>query len=110
MKNVEEAARLSDPNEPLDCSGCNHCCNFLMFFVNSYGETIQHQKEIEDFYEKRGVLLKKTPTGYVATVEFPCPYVTEKGCHIHTSKPETCRRYDCRLDACLPPGGKYNEQ
>lgn len=92
--------------EPLDCTGCTECCNWLTFIVQFLPEGFDKGT---DLYSTRGCQLQ-TLSGEVAiTVPTTCQHLTPEGCSIHNSKPKACKDYDCRRDPFLK-GGKYGSR
>lgn len=105
--------------ELLDCTGCDHCCDYITFTINARSMPDSRLQALMKYYEARGCTLLKDVNNVHITVKAPCPQKTDdgefdnmpKGCKVHGSKdkPEFCRAYDCRHDPFLPVGGNYNK-
>lgn len=92
--------------EPLDCTGCTECCNWLTFIVQPEPKTFKLNTE---FWEKRGCKLTMLQAALAVTIPSKCPHLTADGCGCYEERPLLCRQYDCRRDPFLK-GGKYNAE
>jgi Fe-S-cluster containining protein len=81
------------------CIGCQECCKWVTFTINFYTE--KQRIELIEFYEARGFNVVKHADSIEIMIPSTCPNLTMYGCKIYGSRPESCKRYDGRLDPLL---------
>lgn len=93
----------------IDCSRhdgslCIECCKWMTFIIKKSEEL---EKQLE-FYIERGCKIQhiKESDSIAITIPSVCPHLTVMGCRIYSTRPESCRNYDCRQDPFLKDG-KY---
>lgn len=97
---------------PLDCTGCTHCCNYLAFGMDLSPLNKEQIERKLNYYEIHGCEIKGgiKPDEYVIIVPSPCKFVDPGvGCKIYLVRPWICKHYDCRTAKYLPKGGNYNK-
>lgn len=97
--------------EPLNCTGCDHCCRYLTFGINLNGLNKEQIKEKLAYFQTHGCdIVKIGESEWAIVVHSPCKQLMENrvGCRIHAIRPEICKQYDCRKDKFLPKGGRYD--
>ena len=97
----------------LDCAGCSHCCDWVTFNLSKKSTPPDAMAHLVHHYRVRGCIVKEDMVNVHITVYSPCAMkrTDRPGCRIHgKGMPLICMRYDCRTDAYLPPGGKYNKR
>lgn len=105
--------------ELLNCTDCDHCCNYMTFTLQHRAMTDDMKEQLLEFYNARGAHITQDVYAFYVTIHSPCPHKTilrmgydfRPGCDLHSTnkKPKACRVYDCRDDPFLPPGGNYKK-
>lgn len=87
-----EFERKWDSNHlpPLNCAGCRKCCLGDTIKLQPWEDPSQYKTKLVDGRR----VLRKGKDGN-------CIYLGKKGCRIQTTKPHSCRWYDCRIAAKL---------
>jgi hypothetical protein len=105
----------------LDCTDCSHCCNYITFTISKVALDLKVRNDLLDYYNKRGFTVKQNDYSIFVTIFSPCVNMYVRvfkphhgrgaGCQLHNTdqKPAICRKYDCREDQHLPPGGNYEK-
>jgi Putative zinc- or iron-chelating domain len=85
------ASMAQGPQPPVPCNGCATCCYHTR--VDVYPD--QERPEDVPFFDTEtdpdgAVWLRKRADG-------ACVHLADEGCSIYEHRPQSCRRYDCRI-------------
>ena len=87
------------------CLKCKECCKIIAVRA---GINPENERTV-DFYTTRGCRVLTTEQLPIVLVPYPCPYLTEEGCKIYTTRPLACKEYDGRLDPIMRHICLWNE-
>ena len=75
------------------CLECQECC-LSVIIPHTAGKELKPASV--EFWEARGIKVKKDDKGYYLIIPFPCPHLPPEGCNIYKTRPQVCRNYDGR--------------
>ncbi len=84
------------PGIEVDCGECNACCR-ASFFIHIHPQEQQTLRQIPKalLFPAPGLAKGHSLLGY--DQQGRCPLLREQGCTIYPHRPNTCRRFDCRI-------------
>jgi uncharacterized protein len=97
LREARESLKHGTETE-VPCGDCNGCCRSAYFIHIQPGET----KTLEALGKEALIDAPGLPAGHKLMghgKDGACPKLVENACSVYAHRPQTCRRYDCRVFA-----------